>query len=214
MFGLMFGLVFASLSLTACSLIGVEPDEIDFAAGSETAAEAGASDDAGESGSGAEDGMTTVESTSSGDGDGDPTTGEPGDGDGAPGDGDGDPTDLLPCTELEPTPLHSGSNLISIPAGPSLLSGSCGHDGPEAVFSFTSEFDIAVDVELSLIGSDFDAALYAIDGDICLPLIELACVNTPMGLSASVSAGQTVYFVVDAADGNGGSGDLNLAILP
>src|SRR5690606_8674503 len=85
---LVFGLVFASSSLTACSLIGVEPDEIDFAAGSETAAEAG------ESG-GAEDGTTTAESTSSGDGDGDPTTGEPGDGDGDPGDGDGDgdPTD-------------------------------------------------------------------------------------------------------------------------
>ena len=208
MSGLTFGLVFASSSLTACSLIGVEPDEIDFAAGSETAE----TDSAGESGNGAEDGTTTAESTSSGDGDGDPTTGEPGDGDGDPGDGDGDgdPTDLLPCTELEPTALSLGPNPIAIPAGPSLVSGSCGHDGPEAVFSFTSEDD--VNLELSLTG--FDAALYAVDGEICLPLAELACVNTPMGLSASVSAGQTVYFVVDAVDGNGGSGDLNLATVP
>jgi hypothetical protein len=196
------------MSSVGCSLIGVEPDEIDLAMGSDT--EAGASTNADSS---FETGGTdTGPDDASGDGDGDPSDGDTGDGDGDPGgDGDGDPEADTPCEELGAVPLNLGPNDATIAAGPSVLMGSCGHPGPERVYSYTT--DAAVDLELTLT-ADFDAALYAVVGSVCLPLVEDGCVNTPNALMVSLGVGETIYVIVDAATPDGGAGTLDVALAP
>jgi hypothetical protein len=181
------GVALLSLSVVGCALIGVEPDEIDLAMGSESEAGEGETGD-GNSGEGAEAGQ-----------------------DEAMGDGDGDPNAEVPCEELGATPLALGPNEVMIPAEASSLEGTCGHDGPERVYSFISEE--AGNVQFTLT-ADFDAALYAVDDAICLPLVELSCVNTPESLTVAVEAQQLVHVVVDSAVPDGGTGTLDVALVP
>ena len=200
------------LSVVGCALLGVEPDEIDLANGSESEDGAedtgdGASTNAdtyqGEEGDGDPGGDGDGDDAGDGDGDGDT-----GDGD---GDGDGDGIDETSCDELGATPLQLGENDVLIAAGVSLLEGECGHAGPEHVFSYVSED--AADLEFTLT-SNFDAALYAVDGAVCLPLVELMCVNTPESLIISVEAQQLIHVIVDSAAPDGGMGTLDVAIVP
>jgi hypothetical protein len=79
------------------------------------------------------------------------------------------------------------------------------------VYAYTS--DAAVNLELTLT-ADFDAALYSTLGTDCLPLAEGGCVNTPDALTVSVGVGETIYVIVDAATADGGSGTLDIAIVP
>lgn len=193
------GIVFL-MPVVGCALIGVEPEEIDWAAGSE-------SDEAGETGVlGETEGGNDTSEDDGGDGDGDGETAG-GDGD---GDGDGDTAGETDCAELGAVPLVLGSNDVTIEPGESVLEGSCGHPGPERIYSYVGEQ--AVDLELTLTG--FDAALYAVDGIMCLPLVELSCVNTPEVLTVAIEAGQLVHVVVDAATLDGGSGTLDVVVLP
>jgi hypothetical protein len=184
------------MPVVGCALIGVEPEEIDWAAGSESD-EAGETSQAGET-----EGGIDTNADDGGDGDGD--------GDSAGGDGDGDSADETDCAELGAVPLTLGSNDLTIDPGESVLEGSCGHPGPERIYSYVG--DEAVNLELTLNG--FEAALYAVDGIMCLPLVELSCVNTPEVLTVAVEAGQLVHVVVDAALPDGGSGTLDVAIVP
>ncbi len=197
------------MSGVGCSLIGVEPDEIDLAEGSDTGAEATG---------GSEQGAT--ESATEGDPDTDDTIGpddtgdgDPGDGDGDTdnGDGDGDPRNETPCDELGAEVLSLGPNDVTVAPGASVLTGSCGHPGPEGVYAYTT--DGAVNLELTLT-ADFDAALYGVVGSTCLPLVEDGCVNTPDALTVSLDVGETIYVIVDAATPDGGSGTLDVAVVP
>lgn len=219
------GVVLFSLPLVGCALLGVEPDEIDFAGASESeeGVEEGETANAS-TGEGTDTNQGDSEDGDAGDGDGDPSgdgdgdAGGDGDGDASTGndeagdgDGDGDGLDETSCQELGATAVVLGTNDVTIAAVPSVLEGSCGHSGPEAIYSFVSE--VAGNVEFAL-SADFDAALYAIDGLVCLPLVELECVNTPDLLTIAVEAGQTVHVVVDSAGPDGGSGTLEVAIVP
>jgi hypothetical protein len=175
--------------VVGCALIGVEPEEIDLAGASESEGVGEeASDETGEQGA-TEGGSDTED-------------------DG--GDGDGDAADETGCAELGALPLELGSNDVMIDPGESLVEGSCGHPGPEGFYSYVG--DEAVNLEFTLNG--FDAALYAVDGLVCLPLVESSCVNTPAVLMVTVEAGQIVHVVVDAATADGGSGTLDVAIMP
>jgi hypothetical protein len=186
------------LSSVGCSLIGVEPDEIDLAMGSESEGAEATGDSGVESNSGPDD---TGQSSTEGD------TGDAG----GDGDGDGDPEDQTPCEDLGALELNLGPNDVMVEPGPSVLMGSCGHGGPEGVYAYTS--DAAVNLELTLT-TDFDAALYAALGTDCLPLTEGGCVNTPDALTVSVGVGETIYVIVDSATPDGGSGTLDIAIVP
>jgi hypothetical protein len=195
------------MPVVGCSLIGVEPDEIDLAMGSESEGAADTDEQGGTEGDPTTGPNTGPDDTTTGDGDG-----EPGDGDGeAGGDGDGDPSDQIPCDELGAIALSLGPNDVAIAAGPSMLMASCGHTGPEAIYSYTT--DGAVNLELTL-SADFDAALYFAAGGVCSPLVEGACVNTPEPLTVSLGVGETIHVIVDAATPDGGSGTLDVAIVP
>jgi hypothetical protein len=195
------------MPVVGCSLIGVEPDEIDLAMGSESDGAAETGDQGATEGDPTTGPSTGPDDTTTGDGDG-----EPGDGDGeAGGDGDGDPSNQIPCEELGAVALSLGQNDVAIAAGPSMLMASCGHTGPEAIYSYTT--DAAVNLELTLT-ADFDAALYSAAGGVCSPLVEGDCVNTPELLTVSVGVGETIYVIVDAATPDGGSGTLDVAIVP
>lgn len=183
------------LPVAGCALFGVEPDEIDLAMGTESEAV----DETGEQG-GSEGADTNA--TDGGDGDGDSGTGS--------GDGDGDSSNETDCAELGASPIMLGANDVMIDPGVSVLEGSCGHPGPEQIFSYVA--DEAVNLGFTLTG--FDAALYAVDGPVCLPLVEASCVNTPEQLTVAVQPGQLVHVVVDAAAADGGSGTLDVVVLP
>jgi hypothetical protein len=184
------------MPVVGCALIGVEPEEIDWAAASE-------SEGTGETGElGETEGGIDTNADDTGDGDGDSAGGD-GDGDG----GSGGETD---CAELGAAPLEIGSNDVTIDPGASVLEGACGHPGPERIYSYVG--DQAVNLELTLTG--FDAALEAVDGLMCLPLAESSCVNTPEVLTVAVEAGQLVHVIVDAATPEGGSGTLDVVVLP
>jgi hypothetical protein len=176
------------MPVVGCALLGVEPEEIDLAGASESEGADEASEETGEQG--ATSGGTDTE-------------------DGG-GDGDGDSANETDCAELGALPLELGSNDVTIGPGESVVEGSCGHPGPEGFYSYVS--DEAVNLELTLNG--FDAALYAVDGLVCLPLVESSCVNTPGALMVMVEPGQIVHVVVDAATADGGSGTLDVAIVP
>jgi hypothetical protein len=177
------------MPVVGCALIGVEPEEIDLAGASESEGADEASEETGE--------QATSGGSDTEDGGGD-------------GDGDGDSADETNCAELGALPLELGSNDVTIGPGESVVEGSCGYPGPEAFYSYVS--DEAVNLELTLNG--FDAALYAVDGLVCLPLVESSCVNTPDTLVVMVEPGQIVHVVVDAAMVDGGSGTLDVAIMP
>jgi hypothetical protein len=216
--------VLLALSVPACALIGVEPDEIDVLddggseegfSGSNEGGDGdgdpgdGDGDGDGEPGDGDGDTGGDGDGDPGGDGDGDQGDGDPGDGD--PGDGDGDGTDSggMDCGLFAPEPLDAGSHMVEIVDGPSLAEGSCGTAGPESVYSYTATADGLVRFELT--SSDFDAALYVIGA--CEPLEEIACVTAPdpLLIEQLMTQGLTYYIVVDSFAG-AGTGTLEITL--
>jgi hypothetical protein len=152
--------------------------------------------------------MTTL-----GDGDGDPNdTLDRGSSDyGGPelsGDGDGDTGESISCTDFGPTPAMVGLNPVTVEAG-SLLMGSCGGIGPEAIYSFVAEVD--GDYTFAVTGADFEATLYVV-GPICAPLAELDCVTVPDVVTMPMTIGQTVHVVVDSS-GAAGTASLEITTM-
>ena len=164
----------------------------------------------GDPGTGDGDGDPTT-----GDGDGDPATGDgdgdPGTGDGdgdATGDGDGDTTTNgdsgEPCSNYfeEEDVLVLGDNFVTVTDAISVVNGSCGSDGPDAIYAFTAE--VAGDYTFSLSSEDFDGALYLV-GELCNPVDELACEIQGDDLVYAFGADETVFVVVDATVPGDGS---------
>jgi hypothetical protein len=196
--------------LTAgCTLLGVEPDEIDLADESETGALTGSTNGSGDGDGDAEGanddetGEMDPDDGQGGDGDGDATDtedmgdGDPGDGDpgdGDSGDGDGDPG--TECAMFDPMPLEVGEHAIDIPDVPSQFEGNCGGAGPDALFSFMAPADGTYEFTLTSVA--FEGVLYLV-GDECIPLDWIACV--PEGeepLVHQMVQGEVVYIIVDS----------------
>jgi hypothetical protein len=167
-----------------------------------------------------ESGMTTTANSESmttvGDGDGDPNEfseeaaadyGGPGEW----GDGDGDPdedTGSIPCDDYGPTPALVGLNPVTVDAG-SLLQGSCGGIGPEAIYSFVAEVD--GQHTFAVIDANFEATLYVV-GAICEPLDEYACVAVPEVITGPMTMGEAVHVVVDSS-GAAGTASLEITTM-
>jgi hypothetical protein len=96
--------------------------------------------------------------------------------------------------------------------GPSTLSGSCGGNGPELVFSWTAPAD--GNFSFDTFGSAFDTVLHVYDADPCGVANELGCNDDAMGLQSEVSLGLTqgdqVFIVLDAFGANVGDYTLNI----
>lgn len=183
------------MPVVGCSLIGVEPDEIDLAMGSE-------SQDVGETSEQAatEDGIDT-NADDAGDGDGD----------GGAGDGDGDADEATDCTPFEPTPLVAGPMDATIAAGPSQLeSPDCGNPGPERIYTFSSDAIAVVQLTLT---ADYEAVFYRVDGPSCQPVAD-SCIPAPDTPLFALDAGEVLYVALDAATADGGSGTLDVIIEP
>lgn len=163
------------------------------------------------------DGMTTTANSESvttvGDGDGDPNEfsesvaadyGGPSEF----GDGDGDPEEGTPCADYGPIPALVGLNAVTVDAG-SLLEGSCGGIGPEAIYSFVAEVD--GEHTFAVIDANFEATLYVV-GTICEPLDELACVAVPEVVTVPMTMGQAVHVVVDSS-GAAGTASLEITTM-
>ena len=136
-----------------------------------------------------------------GDGDGDPT----GDGDGDPtGDGDGDPTDV-PCSDLPSDELGLDDNAVSLDDVASTFDGSCGGDGPDALYRFTAPSDGTYTFTLN--SGEFDGVLYLV-GPSCAPLEEIDCALADVELVALLLGGgrslQRAQAVLEAVGGLGG----------
>jgi hypothetical protein len=202
--------VLLALSVPACALIGVEPDEIDVLddgtgeevfSGSDEVEEGDGENGDGD-GDGDDGGSGDGDGDPGGDGDGDSGDGDPGDGDPGDGDPDGSDTgDLGGCEAFAAEPLDAGSHMISVVDGSSQLEGSCGAAGPESVYSYTATTDGLVRFELS--ATDFDAALYVIAS--CEPLDEITCASAPdpLLIEQLMTQGMTYYIVVDSFFGPG-----------
>jgi hypothetical protein len=211
-----------------CTLLGVEPDEIDIAEetgtgltaaegdgdgdtanGTDTTAEEAGGDGDGDPGDG--DGDPTSTGDGDGDGDGDSGDGDPGDGDGDgdgdrdTGDGDGDGGDGdgdqgVPCGMYEPIAVEEAENAIDIPDVMSSFAGSCGAPGPDDVFIFTATSDATYGFTL---GSDeFEGVLYLVAGT-CNPLDEIACEHEGQSIMHDMLVGEVVYIIVDSSTGPG-----------
>lgn len=194
-------LLAAMLLWPGCSLIGVEPDEIDFANDTEggntglTAATNGGDGDGDTTGDPTGDGDGDGDG-SPGDGDGDPGDGDPGDGDpgdGDPGDGDGD--DEIDCESLEPEPLAVGDNAVMVPDQPSAFESSCGSPGPDVLLQFTAPSD--GDYDFTLWSDSFEGTLVLV-GPTCEPLEELGCAPEGQTIQLPMVADETVYVIVDS----------------
>jgi hypothetical protein len=205
-------LFIAGLLTPGCTILGVEPDEIDVAVdeSGETGLSNGGDGDGDTNGTDTADDATTDPST--GDGDGDPGDGDgdgdgdnestgDGDGDGEPGDGDGDgDEDEVPCAMYEPIVVEEAANAIDIPDVMSSFEGMCGAPGPDAVFSFTATSDATYEFTL---GSDaFEGVLYLVDG-VCDPLVEIECAPEDQPIPHDMLAGEVVYIIVDSSTGPG-----------
>jgi hypothetical protein len=209
-------LVTAWLLTPGCSLIGVEPDEIDLADESGTGSLTATSNEGSTNGGDGDgdSGATDTEdqgdgdgdsgdgdpSTGPGDGDGDAGDGDAGDGDGDTGDGDGES-----CELLEPLALEETLNVLDIPNVMSSFEGTCGGSGPEAVFSFTATSDTTY--EFTLASDELDGVLYLVEG--CNPLDEIACEPEGQTISYAMGVGEVVYIIVDS---NAGAGAATLTI--
>jgi hypothetical protein len=153
--------------------------------------------------------------TTMGDGDGDPNEfseeaaadyggpNEFGDGDGDPDEGEG-----IPCDDYGPTPALVGLNAVSVDAG-SLLQGSCGGIGPEAIYSFVAEVD--GEHTFAVIDANFEASLYVV-GAVCEPLDEYACVTVPDVITLPMTIGDVVHVVVDSS-GAAGTASLEITTM-
>lgn len=198
-----------TLTLGACVVDGILPDEIDVAdegmtgnegTGEGDAEDTGFSDTTDEAAEGDGDGDdATTTGTGDGDGDGDQDTGD--------GDGDGDPTEDLPCADFEPTPLYDGANSIEVLLGSNAFAGSCGGtEGPEAIFSYTATSEGLFSFALS--DADFDAVVY-LAGEMCVPLDEWAC--DAALVETLLTVGQTVHVIVDSQQADvGGTATLTI----
>lgn len=208
----------------ACTLLGVEPDEIDLITG-ETGEQGGEGETSGGS-EDSEDSLTGTDSDSgsdsdsSGDGDGDPATSS-GDGDGdtdtgtdTAGDGDGDPTgtpEPLPCADFVMGELVLGDNPIDVADGFSYLNpgdDECALAGPDQIYSFSAE---AGSYSFTLSSDQFEGALYLVDGDFCAPVFfsDYTCEGEDLPLSFELMADQILYVIVDTD--MPGMGNLNIS---
>jgi hypothetical protein len=211
---------------SSCVLLGIEPDEIDVADGETgtglTGSEHGndGEDDPAGDGDGDGDGDPT--------GDGDPGTGdgdgdETGDGDGdnesdtGNGDGDGDDSDSgtgdgdgdeLNCFGRSPAALVEGENPVAVGDGDSQLGSTCGGDGPESVYQFTAPAE--GNWQFVIESSDFTEVLVLLGS--CEPLQELTCSAAPAEVQQFLSAGQTVFVIVDSELGTGAA-TLDISML-
>lgn len=211
------------LLVPACTLVGVEPDEIDLITGETGLGTEGGSNSAGGDGDG--DGGSGSSMTTTGDTDSgtdDPDTGETdpatdsdtdsgsdtdtsdesssgdGDGDLTTGDGDGDPPGV-PCDGRPTLELVLGVNQIDV-LGPSNYTSMCGGEGPDQVYSYTSLGGGSYTLGLF---DSFDASLAILNS--CEPFEESACVlNTEGSLQFDLGDGETVYILVDAVFPDGG----------
>jgi hypothetical protein len=216
-----FGFVLlAGLLTPACTLWGVEPDEIDVANEETSSGVSTGSTNGGDGDGDPASNDTGTEGDGNGGGDGDPTG--PGDGDGEPGDGDGDagtgdgdgdgdgtgdgdPGDGdgdagVPCESFEPIPVFELDNAIDVPDVMSSFQGSCGLPGPDALFSFTATSDATY--EFTLDSNAFEGVLYLVGGT-CHPLDELACEPEGQAIVRDMLMGEVVYIVVDSDAGPG-----------
>jgi hypothetical protein len=116
--------------------------------------------------------------------------------------------DVIFCTDFGPTPAMVGLNPVTVEAG-SLLEGSCGGIGPEAIYSFVAAVD--GDHTFAVIDADFEATLYVV-GPICDPLDELDCVTVPDVVTMPMTIGQTVHVVVDSS-GAAGTASLEITTM-
>jgi hypothetical protein len=218
-------LILASL-LSACTILGVEPDEIDVAdeTGTNNGSTNGEGMDEGVSDTGEEDPSTSGdgdgddgqdagdgdgdEASGDGDGDGDGDGGGDGDGDGDgesdTGDGDGDAETL--CATYDPIVLGVGENPVEIP-DVSSFEGSCGAPGPDEVFSFPAPSDGSY--EFTLASDAFDGVLYLV-GENCVPLDEIACKVEGEAIEHDMAEGEVVFIIVDS-DADPGTATVTIA---
>ena len=120
-------------------------------------------------------------------------------GDTATGDGDGDPTDV-PCSDLPSDELGLDDNAVSLDDVASTFDGSCGGDGPDALYRFTAPSDGTYTFTLN--SGEFDGVLYLV-GPSCAPLEEIDCALADVELSLAMSANEVVYVLVDSTAGFG-----------
>jgi hypothetical protein len=187
--------------LSACSLLSIDPDEIDIAGDSSDGGldEVGgtddeAADDGTEGDLGTEtDTGTTAADTGNTDG-GDTTGGE----EGTTGPGSCEPLDEVVI----------GDNPVVIEAGPSNFQGSCGGSESETLYSFTASANS--DYWFSLVGAEFTPVVYVFENG-CAEGAD-ACSNTEDSVLVAMSEGDTVIVVVDS-DGGVGSATLVVAGL-
>jgi hypothetical protein len=137
------------------------------------------------------------------------------------GDGDGDPNETLeataaeyagpdeiPCADFDPIPAVVGLNAVTV-GGNSSLEGSCGGDGPDAIYSFVAQAD--AEHTFAVTDATFQATLYVV-GLTCFPPNELACVSVPEVVTMPMTVGQTVHVVVDS-NGAGGTASLEITTM-
>jgi hypothetical protein len=178
------------LGISACGLIGIEPDDIDLATD--------------ESGTG-EEGVSTSQAENGGDGDGDateegdttgPDTGETG----PAGDGDGDTEfDPLSCNPFEPMELSVGPNDVEVVDGVSALTSECGGAGAESVYQFMAPSE--GDWQFVIEESEFTEVLSLVGS--CVPVDELACSPAPAMIQQFLAQGEVVFVIVDSDEGFG-----------
>ena len=209
-----------ALLTPACTILGVEPDEIDIA--DETGPASSTGDEGLDEGGGSEthDHDPTDSGPGDGDGDGDEQSGD-GDGDGGDGDGDsgmgdgdgesdsgdGDGDAETPCVIYDPIVLGVEENAIVIADGMSSFQGSCGAPGPDEIYSFPAPNDGSY--EFTLASDAFDGVLYLV-GETCIPLEELACEPEGQAITHDMLAGEVVFIVVDS-EGGFGAATLTIA---
>lgn len=182
------------LTLSGCSLLGVEPDEIDLADGTTSAMDSGA--------------VTGMSAEAGGDGDGDPG----GDAGTEGGNDDGEAETGMAesgCEALSAGELSEGDNAVTVADGPSLAAGSCGAPGPETIYTYVPSASATVSIALS--EAEFEAVVWVSELS-CEPLDELGCAPAPEAVELAVSEGVAVYVVVDSLAGTG-AGTLSITPL-
>jgi hypothetical protein len=112
------------------------------------------------------------------------------------------------CADFGPTPAVVGLNPVTVEAG-SLLQGSCGGIGPEALYSYVAE--VAGQHTFAVIDADFEATLYIV-GDFCEPLDEIACLPAPEAITMPMVIGDILHVVVDSS-GAAGTASLEITTM-
>lgn len=102
------------------------------------------------------------------------------------------------CADLTDQVLELGTISIEVDTDDGLV-GSCGGDGPEAVFEFTA--GTAGDYRFVVTEAAFTPVLYVVTE--CEPLDELACDADNGEVTVALEADQVVWLVVDSSEGQG-----------